>query len=242
MTLYTKENPETIQLMFDTIAKRYDRGNAVISLGMHRLWNNQLIKKVMGNQEPDVFLDLCSGTGDIAFNFLKKTGKPTQTYLVDFSCEMLECAKIKALKHGFEKKHKLSYIQADVQKIPLPNEIASCATVAYGIRNVQNPSAMMQETFRVLKPGGQFAILELTRPTQAFLKFGHSIYLKTIIPLLGKWVSSDEQAYHYLQRSIEEFVTPSELEKQLIKSGFVETSCTPLFGGIATIIYGKKPL
>ena len=114
--------------------------------------------------------------------------------------------------------------------------------MAYGMRNVHEPIKCIQETLRVLKPGGCFGILELTRPQNRLLRFGHNIYLRTFLPLLGKWLTASPEAYQYLCRSIQAFLSPEELEALLKSNGFVQTRCIPLTGGIATIILGFKPV
>lgn len=241
MTKYQKENPETIQAMFGSIAKNYDRTNAIQSLMLHRHWNNFLIEIAQRTNPRNKILDLCCGTGDIAFGLLKNTPKPCQAYLLDFCPEMLECAKEKAGKLKYLEPHSLRFLQADAQKIPLPANSIDCATVAYGIRNVKDPVKCVQEAFRVLRKGGSFSILELTQPENRFLRWGHAFYLKNVIPLLGKIFTSNQRAYSYLQNSIKAFTPPQELEKILKQAGFKKISRESLTGGIATIITGVKP-
>lgn len=238
MDKYQKERPETIRAMFDTIAKQYDRANSILSFNLHKSWNSRLTSSVLQNNSCTL-LDLCSGTGEIAFNYLKKTEHPCRIYLMDFSPEMLECAKKKAKKLKLES-HTLSYLVGDVQQIPLLEGEIDCATIAYGIRNVQNPKKCFEEVLRVLKPGGHFAILELTQPENPLLKFGHQIYLKGVLPLLGKWFTSDGDAYRYLCNSIQQFIKPKELKTLLTEVGFHDVKSIPLLGGVATLFKAKK--
>ena len=241
MTIYNKNRPQTIQTLFNSIAKRYDRTNDVMSFCLHRRWNRELIRRVQTHHTPHKFIDLCAGTGDIAFHYLKRTPTPCKAYLVDFSSEMLACAKDKAQSLAFPQ-HQLEYIVADVQCLPFENQTMNCATMAYGIRNVHHPVQCIQEVYRILKPGGCFGILELTRPNNRFLRFGHQIYLKTVLPLLGKWLTQNEDAYQYLHQSIHTFIAPALLEEYLKESGFIKTEQYSLAGGIATIITGFKPI
>lgn len=238
---YRKDDPKSIQNMFGSIAKRYDRTNAILSFQMHRFWNSQLLTQVTDAHNPESLLDLCCGTGEIGLSYLKKSKQPRKIYMLDFCEEMLECAKIKGQSPIF-KQHQISYIQADAQLIPLKNEAVHSATVAYGIRNIQDPKKCIDEVFRVLKPGGSFGILELTQPSNRILQVGHKIYLKVVLPVIGRLLTSNQQAYEYLCNSINSFVKPKELESMLKEAGFVQTLQKPLAGGIATIIYGKKPL
>lgn len=238
MPAYNKDKPETIQSMFDNIANDYDRTNAVLSFYMHHLWNAALVKHTVTPNNPKTLVDLCAGTGEIAFRSIKTTPSLEKVTLIDFSQEMLACAKEKAKKSTSTPE--VSYIQANVENIPLPNNSVDCMTMAYGIRNVKNPIKCLQEVHRTLQPGGTFGILELTRPTNRLLKTGHNLYLKTILPILGKWLTSDEAAYTYLCQSIHSFVKPNELKQKLIDSGFQNLHIKPLAGGIATLFIAKK--
>lgn len=238
--VYRKDDPSTIQQMFNRIAKRYDLTNAVLSFRMHKYWNHTLVKHVLCSHSSHILVDLCSGTGDIVFDYLQTSPVPCQAYLVDFSSQMLACAKLKGDQLAF-KHHQLSYIEADVQKLPLADQIAESATMAYGIRNVKHPALAMQEIYRVLKPGGRFGILELTRPHYSALRWGHYWYLRTILPILGKWLTDNKEAYQYLKNSIETFISPRELTTLLHDQGFEILKCQALMGGIATLLVGQKP-
>lgn len=241
MERYTKENPASIQQMFGSIAQNYDKTNAILSFQLHKRWNRELVKHVGGEEEAETLLDLCCGTGDIAFTCLANSKKKRKVYMLDFCQEMLDCAKEKSFAQGLNKHH-ISYLQADAQSIPLPAESISLTTLAYGIRNIQNPQACFRETYRVLTPGGKFGILELTTPQNPFMRFGHRIYLRTILPLLGKWLTDNKDAYRYLCRSIHTFTPPTEITRMLKEEGFQQITLSPLFGGIATLFTCTKPL
>lgn len=236
---YNKNDPLTIQNMFNSIAKRYDRANAVLSFQLHKYWNRELVRQVVSPQNSHTLLDLCCGTGDIALEYIKKSTTPCHAYLIDFCSNMLECAKTKMALQPFSD-HKIQFIEADAQAIPLQDETIDCTTMAYGIRNIKDPALCMREVYRVLKPGGRFGILELTQPNNFLLRTGHRFYLKTILPILGKWLTSNPEAYQYLQSSIQNFIAPSELENIMKQSKFVNTKRLSLGGGIATILIGTK--
>lgn len=239
MPLYHKHDPNTIQMMFNSIARRYDLVNAVLSFQLHKRWNRTLVKKILVSSFPHTFLDLCCGTGDIAFHYLQKATPNCQAYLVDFCSEMLACAKEKSIKLSLTQ-HQLHYLESDVQYLPLADASIDCATMAYGIRNVKDPAACIQEAYRVLKPNGRFGILELTRPEHSLLRFGHTLYLKTALPIFGRWLTANREAYQYLCNSIHTFIAPNELEELFLKTGFTHTSRLSLSGGIATILIGYK--
>ncbi|MBA3958147.1 MAG: bifunctional demethylmenaquinone methyltransferase/2-methoxy-6-polyprenyl-1,4-benzoquinol methylase UbiE [Parachlamydiaceae bacterium] len=242
MDKYNKNDPASIQSMFTSIANNYDRTNAILSLQLHKYWNRSLIRSVVTPASPKDFLDLCSGTGEIAFTYLKQAHTPCQTYLLDFSEGMLACAKDKASRLHFPVTHQLHYIQADAQKIPLPDSSIDCATIAYGIRNVKEPGLCLQEVLRVLRPGGTFGILELTQPSNPLWRFSHRLYLNTMVPLLGRCFTSNQAAYQYLCNSIQSFIQPADLKGLLLNKGFHEVKSISLIGGIATILVAKKSL
>jgi len=241
MEQYRKDKPESIQAMFNDIAKNYDKTNAILSFQLHKWWNAQLVEHVINNSSPKSLLDLCCGTGDIALHFLKKTSQKKTVYMLDFSREMLACAKAKADRLLVTPRHKIIYLQEDAHRNSLPKESVECATMAYGIRNVKNPEQCIADVYRVLKPGGTFGILELTQPTNPILNLGHQIYLKGCLPIIGRCLTSNQQAYQYLCNSIHHFIKPKELEAILKKVGFQQTYYRSLTGGIATILIGKKP-
>lgn len=239
MTLYTKEKPETIQAMFGSIANKYDRANAILSLQMHRNWNNRLVNYVTQKTYSSDLLDLCSGTGDIAFTWLNQANSPKKVVMLDFCQEMLDVAKIKASKEQYHQ-HALSYVQADAHVLPLESQTFTAATMAYGIRNLNDPLRAMKEVYRVLRPGGVFGILELTRPENRIVRIGHHIYLNNVLPLLGKIVTKNKDAYEYLCGSIQKFTPPLQLEAFLKEAGFAYVRRYPLTFGIATILIADK--
>ena len=227
--------------MFGSIAKQYDRTNAILSFNLHRVWNRKLVQSISQDVPCRQYLDLCCGTGEIAYTFLKNLRTPVEAFLLDFCKEMLECAKTKHSRK-VSSIHHLQFIQGDAQNIPLPSQSIDAVTIAYGIRNVKDPSKCVSEVYRVLRPGGKFAILELTQPTQPLMRIGHKIYLRTLLPVVGKLTAANTEAYEYLSTSIQEFIPPNTLEKLLIDSGFNDTNHQSLTGGIATIVSGSKPL
>lgn len=241
MVIYKKDNPKSIQAMFGAIAKNYDKANSLLSFNLHRRWNRRLVQEInKESKEPSSFLDLCCGTGEIAFTFLEeqKIKKGCcSAYLLDFCPEMLACAQVKGDNRFSSPLH---YIEADAQKIPLETATIDCATLAYGIRNIAVMERCFEETYRVLKPKGIFAILELTRPKNRCLAFLHTLYLKNILPVIGQLITSERSAYDYLSRSIQEFVDPAAIRQKLCETQFTEIKITPLCGGIATLFTARK--
>lgn len=236
---YKKADPKSIQDMFGKIARSYDRGNAILSFQMHRLWNRALIQRVLKQDPPGSYLDLCCGTGAISLSYLAKRQEACECYMLDFCKEMLEVARHRASTEDVAQ-HSIHYLQADAQEIPLLDESVDCATVAYGIRNVADPKRCIQDVYRVLRPNGRFGILELTRPENRLMRLGHRFYLGQVLPRLGRWVLEDGPAYDYLCNSIQNFVSPDMLVATMLECGFEGVTATKLHGGIATLIEGRK--
>lgn len=230
------KDPETIQQMFGKIANRYDLTNSVLSLNMHKRWNKRLVSLL--NQH-DSLLDLCSGTGEIAYMWLKANKKPKTAILLDFCEEMLDQAKSKSLPYMVSG-HTVRYMHADATSIPLPPQSVDSVSMAYGIRNVQEPVKCFQEVYRVLKPQGTFLILELTEPRNPLFNKLNRFYLNYVLPFIGGFITKQPSAYKYLSKSIQTFTKPVELHQELLKVGFKKVSLHPLSGGLATIIEASK--
>lgn len=234
---YKKNSPESIQNMFSKIASRYDLGNKVLSFNLHKRWNRKLVKELLKENSPMKVLDLCAGTGDIALEFAKNGTK--HVTLLDFCQPMLDIAKNRAEKHGIHPS--FSYIEGDATNLPFEENSFSLISVAYGIRNIENPLRCIQEAYRVLEPGGAFGILELTRPKNRFMGAMHSAYLSTFVPLVGSLITKEKQAYQYLNQSIKQFEADSTLD-MMKNTGFKKVRAVPLNFGIANIILGHKSL
>ena len=232
--MYQKSEPESIQALFASIAKSYDRANTTFSFGLHKKWNRQLIQSV---GKANTLLDLCAGTGEIGLGYLAKHPN-SRVILLDFCPEMLAVAKSKATPF----KRRYTLIEGDAQSLPFENQSIDAVTISYGIRNVKEPQKCFHEVARVLKPGGRFAILELTRPTFPLLRLSHSLYLRICLPLLGKMIAKNIQAYRYLANSVSQFISPQKLEKKLIEANLTPIKRISLMGGLSTIILSNPNL
>ncbi len=230
------KDPEVIQSMFGKIAKHYDFTNGVLSFQLHKYWNRKLTRSI---QADDILLDICSGTGEIAYRWLDEQKAPKKAIFIDFSEEMLEGQNATRLPHLI-KGHQLQFIQADATFLPIGTESVDAVSIAYGIRNVQKPEACFKEAFRVLKANGSLSILELTAPKNRLLRFFHNIYLQKFLPLLGGILTKEKDAYAYLAKSVQTFTKPDELKALLLNSGFRKVTIRPLTGGIATLIEAQK--
>ena len=240
----TEKNPVAIRSLFNHIANRYDLANSLLSFHLHALWNQKVSQRIFQKSAPQMIVDLCSGTGDIAIRTLKFAERKkialTQIRLVDFSEEMLKVAKHKALKLPLEMQEKMIFKQADVTNLSYESSFFDGAVCAYGVRNVNNIPLFLSEVHRTLKPKGTFVILELTRPKHVLMKKLHDLYIRTFIPLIGKWLTSNKDAYGYLQESIRSFTSPNQLARMAEEAGFTHVEIEPLSGGIATLLLLHK--
>lgn len=180
-------------------------------------------------------LDLCAGTGEIAYGFLKRYPRTTAT-LLDFCPQMLQVAEQKS----GDMKKRISLVCGDAMKLPFDHESFDGATISYGIRNVEQPDLCFDEVYRCLRPGATFAILELTRPPLLPVRMMHKLYTKTFLPITGRLLTDNADAYRYLADSVQQFSSPKILSQQLKGSGFSSIKIMPLSLGIATIITCKK--
>ena len=227
------DNPEErkrfLRNLFDSIVPTYDLLNHVLSFGTDVMWRKDLIKRA-GPPPNSLVIDLCCGTGDVS-RVLSQCG--AKTVSLDFSREMLQ--------RGIKKKALAGdAVMGDACALPFQNDVFDTATIAFGIRNIPDLDHFMQETFRILKPNGTLAILELTRPENRIIRVLHSAHLRTVLPFIGGIMSGKPIAYRYLSGTITTFVHPHEIEEMLTNHGFGSISHYPKTLGVATIIVCQK--
>ncbi|WP_100934609.1 bifunctional demethylmenaquinone methyltransferase/2-methoxy-6-polyprenyl-1,4-benzoquinol methylase UbiE [Candidatus Chlamydia corallus] len=219
-------NKSDCRKIFDSIAGKYDLINTILSLGMHHLWNRSLIR-ILGSEHS--LLDLCAGTGKVAKHYIATHPKASVT-LIDFSLAMLHIAK------KYLPKCSCSFIHGDIAELPLENNSYPLAAMAYGLRNLSDPHKALKEISRVLMPSGRLGILELTLPTKTHPAYiAHKLYLRAMVPWIGKSFSKDPHAYTYLSKSIQQLPQDQDLENLFFKSGFYIGKKKKLFLGAATI-------
>jgi demethylmenaquinone methyltransferase/2-methoxy-6-polyprenyl-1,4-benzoquinol methylase len=222
--------------MFDEIATSYDRADHILSMGVDHLWRKKIRKliAVKNPQRPIKILDIATGTADLAIEMAKID--QSQIIGIDIAEQMLAVGRQKVLKS--ERKN-IELISGDALQLPFSDNSFDVITVAFGIRNFEDLEAGIKEIQRVLKPNGQYFILELTRPVAVFRPF-YSIYLYYILPTLGFLITRKKRAYEYLRNTIRTFHQDEALDEFFIKQGFHKTSFKHLSLGIATIYNGIK--
>ena len=187
-----------VEAMFDSIAPAYDFMNRAMTFGIDRLWRRSAVRTVAA-ATPRTIVDIATGTGDLAIEMARKM--PRATILgVDLSQGMLDIGARKVAKAGLD--GRISFRQADCLALPLEDNSTDAITAAYGVRNFADIRAGYAEMYRVLRPGGMIAVLELSTPTSPLVRPLYRLYTSTLVPLAGRLVSHDTSAYSYLPASI----------------------------------------
>ncbi len=221
-----------IRNIFSTVAPHVDFLSTGFSFGFDHYWRNRAVK-LAGITGGERVLDVCTGTGELAFILAGKVGEKGLVTGSDFCGEMLDRAREKASGRC----PNLSFILSDTKALAFPDNTFDLVTVSFGMRNIPDTAIALQEIKRVLKPGGRFICLELTRPHTTWFRRLYEWYVFWIMPFIGELVVKTAAPYLYLPRSINAFYPPDEFRQIIIKSGFTDVTVNSLTMGIATI-YG----
>lgn len=230
--------PSRIQKMFGEIAPRYDFLNHVLSCGIDKRWRKRVVRTLDPPADAKI-LDVCTGTGDLALDFWRRRGVAVTG--CDFCEEMLEIGRKKVEKAGAGEKIELRF--ADAMNLPFGDDAYDFVTVAFGLRNIQDPQRGLAEMVRVCRPGGMVAVLEFSTPTMFPIRQLYRFYFRRILPRVGQLVARNRfDAYHYLPASVSEFPQGEQLTQMMENAGLTQTAFRPLTFGIATLYTGVKPL
>lgn len=225
--------------MFGQIAERYDFLNHLLSLNIDRYWRRWTVRLVPP-EGPLPILDVCTGTGDLALAYDRASGGRTPIVGADFCHEMLVIGRKKAQQAGAGQR--ITFIEADTQSLPLPNDAFQIVCVAFGLRNVADTDRGLAEMTRVCAPGGQVAVLEFSTPTRQPFKAVYGWYFRHVLPRIGGFFArSSGGAYEYLPTSVGEFPQGEALVERMRAAGLSDLRCYPLTLGVATLYVGKKP-
>ncbi|QDF28108.1 bifunctional demethylmenaquinone methyltransferase/2-methoxy-6-polyprenyl-1,4-benzoquinol methylase UbiE [Halarcobacter anaerophilus] len=231
---------EKIVSMFNDIAGTYDIANRVLSLGIDKSWRNKACNKTFelyDKNEIERIVDVACGTGDM-IEFWQKIAKKNGINLkniigVDPSVGMMEVAK--------KKLPEVEFIEAGAAQMPLDNACADIVSISYGIRNVVQRQEAFDEFARVLKKGGLVVISEFTKNEKtSLLDYLTDFYLNKVLPTLGGLISKNKEAYTYLPNSIDEFLTTTNLCKELKQAGLEPIFTKEFSMKISTLIIARK--
>lgn len=219
-----------VEAMFDAIAPTYERVNRTLSLGRDGYWRRRAVELARVTPD-DRVLDLACGTGDFTRAFA--AANPAQVIGSDFSAGMLSLAKCRT-RQGNGKK--IGWYRADALNLPFDDASFSIASCAFGVRNWQDLPRGFRETYRVLKPGGRFVILEFSMPRAPVLGSLYLFYFRRVLPRLATVISKDRTgAYEYLPASVSSFVDAAGIARQLNDAGFSRVEHHRLTLGVVTV-------
>jgi demethylmenaquinone methyltransferase/2-methoxy-6-polyprenyl-1,4-benzoquinol methylase len=227
-----EEKGRLVRGVFDTVARRYDLMNDLMSGGLHRLWKATLIARL--RPRPGMhLLDVAGGTGDIAFRFLDAAGTAARVTVCDVSARMLEVGRDRAIDRGLL--HGVDWVCGDAEALPIAAASVDAYTIAFGLRNVTDIAAALGEVRRVLKPGGRFLCLEFSHVSAPLWRALYDRYSFAVIPRLGRVVAGDRAPYDYLVESIRRFPAQEEFATMIAAAGLEQVRHHDLSGGIAAI-------
>jgi len=232
-----EEKPQLVRGLFNSVAKRYDLMNDLMSAGTHRLWKREMIEWLA--PKPGMcLLDVAGGTGDIAFRVNARFKGDGRVIVCDLSENMVAQGRMRGWDRGVVSG--VDWLVGDGQSLPLASCSADAYTNAFGIRNFTHIETALAEAARVLKPGGRFLCLEFSPEQMPGLDQLYEIYSFSVIPVLGSIVAGDRDSYRYLVESIRRFPPPPQFAKMIREAGFGGVSWRSLSGGIAALHSGWR--
>ena len=227
---------DRVRDMFAQIAGKYDLMNHLLSLNIDRYWRRATVKHLQPLGSGPI-LDLCTGTGDLAFEF-HKANPQLSIVGADFCHEMLEVARTKQRKRKVEA---IDFVEASAMQLPFEDDRFHIVSVAFGIRNVEDTAQGLREITRVCRPGGRVAILEFSNPTIWPLSSLYGFYFRSVLPRVGQMMArNDESAYAYLPSSVSQFPCGRDFAASMIAAGVEDIKIIPMTLGVATLYLGTK--
>jgi demethylmenaquinone methyltransferase/2-methoxy-6-polyprenyl-1,4-benzoquinol methylase len=232
-----QERAAKVNDLFASIARRYDLLNDLQSFGLHRLWKRRVVS-LAAVKPGDSALDLCCGTGDIAFALAQKGAETTG---LDFSEKMLEIARFR-LQKAESDTHKIQFLQGDAQQLPFPDATFDAVTMGYGLRNLSNWQTGLSEMVRVAKPGGRIVILDFGKPANALWRKLYFTHLRCSVPIVGLLFAGRADAYAYIFESLRHYPAQWGVAEKMRDLKLADTKIVNFVGGAMSINYGVKRL
>ncbi len=230
------DKAQRVREMFTAIAHAYDLNNRVHSFGLDQFWR----RRAVGLAHPvdgALVLDVACGTGDLAISFAK--AKAESVVGLDYTPAMLDHARAKAARSG-GRVAQIRFVHGDAHELQYDDGTFDIVSIAFGIRNVADPSKAIREFKRVLRPGGRLVILEFSQPPSRIVRFVHGLYTNHVMPWTATILARDVSgAYRYLPRSVETFLDPNQIAEQLFSAGFSKVSQHSLTMGTCVITVGR---
>ncbi|MDQ4138445.1 MAG: demethylmenaquinone methyltransferase [Actinomycetota bacterium] len=223
------KRPDEVAGMFDDVAPGYDRTNNLLSVGNAPLWRAATTRAV-APKAGERILDVAAGTGTSSVS-LSKTG--ATVVAVDFSEGMVEI--------GRKRHKKIEFHVADAERLPFGDDEFDAVAISFGLRNIADPRAALSEMYRVMKPGGRLVICEFSTPPNGIFRVAYRTYLRYVMPVVVGRVSSNPEAYKYLNESIEAWPDQATLSQWIRAAGFTRVAWRNLTGGVVALHRGHKP-
>ena len=258
----SEEKKSYVRTMFSDIAGRYDFLNHFLSFGLDYYWRRKAVSIIKNHCEVDSrwsivdgqvefdnlpstidyrqnpaprILDIACGTGDLSFELLKHIPNARITG-IDLAKPMLDIFQQKINSRNVP----ITISEGDVEALAFADNTFDVVTIGFATRNFSRLNIAFKEIARVLKPGGIFVNLELSKPRGVPMKHLYAFYSKQILPIIGKIVSKNSEAYNYLPDSIQRFPEREEIMKIFLEAGFSQAEWQDLSAGIVTMHVGKK--
>jgi len=220
--------------VFDSVARRYDLMNDLLSGGLHRVWKAYTVS-VANVQAGDRVLDIAGGTGDLARAFAPRVGPKGVVVLTDINEAMLRIGRDRLLDEGLA----LPTVVCDAEHLPCPDGSFDLVSVAFGLRNMTHKEQALREMCRVLRPGGRLIVLEFSKVAPP-LQRPYDFYSFKVMPLIGRWVAGDEASYRYLAESIRMHPDQATLKGMMKEAGFGHVDVHNLAAGLVALHVGIK--
>lgn len=223
--------------VFNSVAKKYDIMNDVMSFGIHRLWKRYTID-CSGVRKGMKVLDIAGGTGDLTAQFSRRVGPTGEVVLADINQAMLDVGRDKLRNMGIV--DNVDYVQANAEELPFESDTFDIITIAFGLRNVTDKQKALESMFRVLKPGGRLLVLEFSKPEPPLLSQAYDFYSFNVLPKMGQLVAGDAESYQYLAESIRMHPDQETLKGMMETAGYEQVTYHNLTGGIVALHRGFK--
>lgn len=233
-----KDKATYVQDTFNSIAKRYDLMNTLMSFGLDKGWRRRAVITVEAKPGMHI-LDVCCGTGQLSIELAETMGETGKVTGLDFSENML--GKARDNLQSFPYQSRIELMQGDAMQLPFADNTFDGATVGWGLRNLPNLEQGVKEMLRVVKPGSMVVSLDMAKPTLPIFKQVYWLYFNKLVPLMGKIWAGKAKAYQYLHDSAVEFPPQQELAQIFARCGLIETRYQNLLGGVVAIVSGRKP-
>jgi len=221
--------------LFSSIASRYDLINDLQSFGLHRLWKRRLVQ--LANPKPgERALDLCCGSGDIAFSLARRG---VQVVGLDFAQPMLEVARKRAARYRGELR--IQWLLGDVLRIPCVRDSFDIITMGYGLRNLTNWEDGLRELLRVARKGARVLILEFGKPPNPLARQAYFAYLKLAVPCFGRVFCGDPEAYAYILDSLQHYPDQGGVARAFENAGCRSVKVVNILVGMMSIHHCTAP-